>query len=146
MKTIMAALDFSEATERVLSVAADLAKTAGGSLYLLHVEAPDPEFVGYEPGPQHVRNQVARAIAEDRHEITALRDRLKGEGIDAHCIVLQGPTIEKIADEAVRLHADCVVVGSHGHGALHHLVLGSVSAGLIRRAACPVLVVPRGRE
>ena len=34
-----------------------------------------------------------------------------------------------------------IVVGSHGHGALYHLLLGSVSEGIIRKTTCPVLVV-----
>ena len=146
MKIILAAVDFSHATDVVAATAADLTKALGGTLHLLHVEAPDPEFVGYEPGPQHVRDQVAKSIARNRHEIVELRDRLQGQGIDVHCLVIQGPTIDKIIEEAQRLGADVIVAGSHGHGAMHHLVLGSVSEGLIRKAPCPVLVVPQAHE
>jgi len=142
MKTILAAIDFSDATEGVVSAAAELTRALGGVLHLLHVEAPDPEFVGYEPGPQHVRDRVARSIAEDRHAIVELRDRLKAGGMEVHALVVQGPTVLKIVDEAKRLPADLVVVGSHGRSALHDLVLGSVSDGVVRKAPCPVLVVP----
>ncbi|HET8661357.1 MAG TPA: universal stress protein [Micromonosporaceae bacterium] len=38
--------------------------------------------------------------------------------------------------------ADLLVLGSHGHGRLHHAVLGSVSEDCVRRACCPVVVVP----
>lgn len=145
MKTILTAIDFSDATGAVAQSAAELARALNGELHLLHVEAPDPEFVGYKPGPQTVRDQVARSMAEDRDDIIALRDRLKADGIVAHAVVVQGPTVQKIVEEAVRLHADLIVIGSHGHSALYDLVLGSVSDGVIRKSPCPVLVVPRSR-
>jgi nucleotide-binding universal stress UspA family protein len=141
MKTILAAIDFSDATERVVTAAAELTRALDGELHLLHVVPPDPDFVGYEPGPQHVRDQVAQSIAEDRHEIVELRDRLKTSGIQAQAQVVQGPTIQKILEEAHRLPADLVVIGTHGHGALYDLVLGGVSDGVLRKSPCPVLVV-----
>ena len=146
MKTILAAIDFSEVTEGVVEHAVQLAKAFGSSLYLLHVEAPEPTFVGYEPGPQHERDHVARAIKEDRHAIHELRDKLKEQGIDAHGLVIQGPTVEKILEEARRLDASLVVVGSHGHGALHNLILGSVSEGVMRDTPCPTVVVPSPKK
>lgn len=145
MKTILTAIDFSEATDAVVNAAAELTRALGGELHLLHVEAPNPDFVGYEPGPQTVRDQVAKSMAEDRDDIIALRDRLKADGIVAHALVVQGPTIQKIVDEASRLNADLVVIGSHGHSALRDLVLGSVSDGVVRKAPCPVLVVPKSQ-
>ena len=54
----------------------------------------------------------------------------------------QGPTIETIIEEAGRLKVDMIVVGSHGHGAMYQLLVGSVSEGVLHRATCPVLVVP----
>jgi nucleotide-binding universal stress UspA family protein len=49
-----------------------------------------------------------------------------------------------IAEEVEAAQVDLVVVGSHGHGAVERLVLGSTSDGIVRRAPCPVLVVPPG--
>lgn len=143
MKTILAAIDFSDATHRVVTAAAELARALNAELHLLHVVPPDPDFVGYEPGPQHVRDQVAQSIVEDRHEIVELRDRMKTSGIQVQALVVQGPTIQKILEETHRLPADLVVIGTHGHGALYDLVLGSVSDGVVRKSPCPVLVVPR---
>ena len=142
MKTILAALDFSDVTDRVVEVASSLARAYGATLYLLHIEPPEPDFVGYEPGPQHVREMVAaEAICHFKEEHT-LRDRLRGEGIDVQSLVIQGPAAEKILDEAERLNVDIVVVGTHGHGAVYHLLLGSVGEGVVKHATCPVLVVP----
>jgi nucleotide-binding universal stress UspA family protein len=51
-------------------------------------------------------------------------------------------TVESIVAEAQRLNADMIVVGSHHHGALYNLVVGSVTGDVLKRAKCPVLVVP----
>lgn len=146
MKTILAAIDFSDVTERLLELARDMALVHGASLHLIHVEAPEPDFVGYEPGPQHVRDDVAHQSVRHFKEENSLRNQLRDQGIDAHSVVLQGPTVEKILEEARRISTDMIIIGSHGHGAVYHLLLGSVGEGVLKRASCPVLVVPARRE
>jgi nucleotide-binding universal stress UspA family protein len=47
-----------------------------------------------------------------------------------------------VLSEAKRLHAELIVVGSHGHGLLYDALLGSVSADILRKSSLPVLVVP----
>jgi nucleotide-binding universal stress UspA family protein len=142
LKTILAAVDFSDTTQAVLDNASDLARAFDAPLYLLHVEAPEPDFVGFEPGPQYIRDRTADEITEAHKKMIALRDACKEKGLDAHSLVVQGPIAEKLLVEAVRLNADCIVLGSHGRGALAHMLLGSVSSAVIKRAACPVLIVP----
>ena len=63
MKTILAAIDFSDVTEGLVHKAGELSRACGATLYLLHIEPPEPDFVGYGAGPQHVRDQVARDAA-----------------------------------------------------------------------------------
>jgi nucleotide-binding universal stress UspA family protein len=56
--------------------------------------------------------------------------------------MIQGPTIQTILEQAEKREAEVIVVGSHGRGKLFDVVVGSVSAGVIRKAKVPVLVVP----
>jgi nucleotide-binding universal stress UspA family protein len=74
--------------------------------------------------------------------VETLAATLREEGLDAIGLVVQGPTVATILDEAVRIGAELLVVGGHGRGAAYDLVVGSVSAGVIRKATVPVLVVP----
>ncbi len=142
MKTILAALDFSDVTQPIVDMARNLASAYGATLYLLHIEPPEPDFVGYDPGPEHVRDNVAQEAIRHFKEENTLRDELRAAGLEAHSIVIQGPTVVKILSEAEKLNADLIVVGSHGHGALYHLVMGSVGEGVLKGATCPVMVVP----
>jgi nucleotide-binding universal stress UspA family protein len=142
MKTILAPIDFSDVTGAVVESAAGIAKAFQASLYLLHVAPPDPDFVGYEPGPQSVRDTVAGKIRKEHHQLQELESGLKTKGVDVHALLVQGATVEKILQEAKRLQAELMVIGSHGHGALQKLLMGSVAQGILRKAPCPMLIVP----
>jgi nucleotide-binding universal stress UspA family protein len=74
-----------------------------------------------------------------------MADTLRNDGITATALLAQGVAGEAIVAEAARLEADTIVIGSHGHGAVHHLLAGSVSEYVLRHSKRPVLVVP-GRE
>jgi nucleotide-binding universal stress UspA family protein len=50
--------------------------------------------------------------------------------------------VQTILEQAEKLDADVIVMGSHGRGKLFDLVVGSVSAGVMRKSPVPVLVVP----
>jgi nucleotide-binding universal stress UspA family protein len=146
MQTILAAVDFSPITGAIAAETIRLAKALGNSICFLHVAAPEPDFVGYEPGPQHVRDTVAQRIQSHHEQLHALRDTALAKGVETEALLIQGPTAEKIVEEARRLNAGTIVVGSHGYGAIRQLILGSVSEAVIKDAPCPVLVVPRSMD
>lgn len=142
MKKILVAVDFSDATGAVVEAAGSLAGAFGAELVMLHVAAPEPEFIGYDPGPQSVRDSVARELVAEHHGLQDWENKLKAKDLQVTALVVQGYPVEKILDEVERRGADLVVIGSHGHGALHNLLVGSVTEGVMRKASCPVLVVP----
>lgn len=142
VRKVLAAVDFSPVSRLVVEQAALLAEAFSAELTLIHVAAPDPGFVGYEAGPQHVRDARAKDLRTEHREIQELADGLRERSIQARALMIQGPTVEKIIAEAQNLEVGVIVIGSHGHGALHRVLLGSVSEGVVRAARCPVLVVP----
>jgi nucleotide-binding universal stress UspA family protein len=146
MRTILAAIDFSSATDPVVARATSLARDLDAELLLIHVAAPDPDFVGFESGPRGVRDSRAAELRDEHRRIQALTEGIRQTGLDALGLLVQGPTVATILDEAKRTEAEMVVVGSHSHGALFRALLGSTSEGLIRAGQTPVLVVPAARE
>lgn len=142
MRNILAAVDFSSVTPAVVETAGRLAAALKAPLWLIHVAAPEPPFVGYEVGPESVRHQVATHIRQEHRQLHELEKQLRERSVEATSLLVQGPTVDKIVEEANRLRADLLVIGSHGHGALYHLVLGSVSGELMGKSPCPLVVVP----
>ncbi|MDT8341497.1 MAG: universal stress protein [Longimicrobiales bacterium] len=143
--SLLVALDFSTVSEAQLTIVSRLAHP-GREVVLLHVAEPDPSFIGMEAGPEEVRGQVAEEFRRGRASLQEMADRLRAEGHETRALVVPGPTIRTILEQADALGAEVIVVGSHGHGKLFDLVVGSVSAGVIRKARVPVLVVPSREE
>jgi nucleotide-binding universal stress UspA family protein len=139
--SLLVALDFSAVTDDQLEIVQRLA-APNREIYLLHVAEPDPDFVGFEAGPEEVRDQVAKEFHQEHEQIQSLAGRLRDSGHEVTALLVQGPTIETILREADKVGAEVIVVGSHGRGKLFDLVVGSVSAGVIRKSKVPVLVVP----
>jgi nucleotide-binding universal stress UspA family protein len=75
----------------------------------------------------------------------ALEDALADvQALDAERVVVTGGAAEELARAG--LDSDLLVVGSRGYGPIHHTLLGSVSAKLMRSSTTPLLVVPRGNQ
>ena len=142
MKTVLACIDFSEMEGPVIEAAAALAGAFAGELHVLHVAEPDPAFVGYAVGPETVRDRVASTIREQHRRVEVLAEELSKRGLAVHPHLTRGPSAETILHEAERLGADVIVIGSHGHGRLHTLLVGSVAEQVLRGARVPVFVVP----
>ena len=140
MKTILVPVDFSDTTTVVIDTARKFAATFGSRVVLLHVSEPEPDFVGFEPGPMAVRQTIARDLKAEHRKVEELKASC---GIaEVLALHIQGPAIEKILHTAADHGAELIVMGSHGHGVLYELLVGSVTAGVLKGAKCPVLVVP----
>jgi nucleotide-binding universal stress UspA family protein len=139
---ILVGVDLSDSTAEVVDKAEDIAKVLSAKVWLLHVGDPDPDFVGYDAGPQSVRDAVAQKYHEEHRQIQAIAERFRQMGLEATALLVQGATAETILKEAAKLKVGMVVMGSHGRGMMRHLLVGSVSEDVIRRSLVPVLVVP----
>ena len=142
MKHLLVPVDFSDVTPRVLDCALALARALGARLTLLHVAPPDPAFIGYDTGPDSVRDQVAHERRAEHRQLSTWQHVVAAEGVPGTALLMQGFPAEKILQEVSRLGVDLIVMGSHGRGALRHLLVGSVTDAVLREANCPVLVVP----
>lgn len=139
---ILVAVDLSPASEKVVAAAGRVAKLTGASVYIMHAAEPEPDFVGYDAGPEVVRTQVAQELRREHRDVQTLAENLREAGLDATALLVRGPTVETTLKEAEKLEAELIVVGTHGHGAVYDVLIGSYSAGIIRKSKLPVLVVP----
>lgn len=121
------AFDGSSESAAALDAGVDLARAAGARLRLIAVEPP----VWSRP----IRHEDPAAAGLTRSCADLPDD------IEVEPVVLHGDPARKLGEETARL--GLLVCGSRGRGPLRRVMLGSVSAAVIRSAACPVVVVPR---
>ena len=139
---LLAALDLATTTPAVLREARSWAHRLSAQLFLLHVAEPDPDFIGYKPGPDTVREAMARKFHREHQQVESAAVELRKDGVDATALLVQGPTAETILQQADSLHVDAILMGTRGHGAVHDLIVGSTSKGVILKSTRPVLLVP----
>jgi nucleotide-binding universal stress UspA family protein len=65
----------------------------------------------------------------------------KNRGLRVRGVLVNGAATTSIVDAAKKLRADVLVLGTHGHSGLDHLLLGSVAERVVRTAPVPVLTV-----
>jgi len=139
---LLVGVDLSASTETILKKAEEIAIALSAKMWLLHVAEPEPDFVGFEAGPQSVRDSLSERFHNEHRQVQSLADRLRKEGVDTTALLVQGATAETILKEAAKLSVDMIVVGSHGRGKMYELLLGSVSEEVVKNSECPILVVP----
>ena len=141
-KNILALIDFSEITQTVADSAGELAKLYGAKCWLMHVAAPDPDFVGYDVGPQYIRDSRADVLREEHQTLQTLKKQLETNHVEAEALLVQGALNETILAEIEKLDIDMIVIGSHGRSKLYELVVGSVCEYMLRHSPVPIVVIP----
>ncbi len=138
VRHILVPVDFSDCSIEALEYALQAARVFAASVTLLHVI--EPASYGLDFTLSHANDaQRARAALEKRlEELTAL---FKGQGITADYRLQGGAPGGAITDGARAVHADLIVMGTHGRRGFSHLVSGSVAEAVLRQAPCPVLTV-----
>ncbi|MDR3404191.1 MAG: universal stress protein [Chthoniobacter sp.] len=143
MKTIIALVDFSDITPRVLEQATMHARTYGARLILVHVVPAEPAVVEFGiASPTLMQPPSERRIEKDYNQLLNLRDSLADSGVPVSAQQLEQADIAKVIGLCHNLEADLIVVGTHHHGALYQFFIGTYTADILKKAHCPVLVVP----
>ena len=140
---ILCPTDFSDVSTKAEAYATALAGRYDARLHLLHVDPPTPIMSPYGEMPVDIRLfEEQRDQAEK--DLATSRERARAAGVPAEASVRGGHPAREILTVADEFHADLVVIGTHGRGGVEHLLLGSVAEKVMRKAPCPVMVVPAG--
>ena len=111
MNKILVCVDFSVSSEPILEQAAKFARLEAAEIMLLHVAEPNPDFVGYEAGPEVVRLQMAEVYRNEHRQLQALAATLEEKGISASSELVQGPSADTILSHADSLDASLIIMG-----------------------------------
>lgn len=139
IKNILCPVDHSDCSKEALKYAVSFAIRDKSKLYLLHVidirafgesittmtpQMPDDETL------KQLKTKLLDCIPEE------MRDDM-----DVEALVIQGIPFVEIISTAKKNDIDMIVLGSHGRTGIAHMMMGSVSEKVVRKAPCPVLTV-----
>jgi nucleotide-binding universal stress UspA family protein len=139
--SILVPIDFSVHSKNALKYAVPMARHFGARLHLVYVVEPTiyPADLGFGqvvlPG---VEDELRKKGAE---ELRALIQREIGERIPATSSVRTGNPHHEILLEAEEKGVDLIIVATHGHSGVEHMLFGSTADRIVRHATCPVLTI-----
>ena len=142
MKTILVSLDFSDVTQGLLNAAKEVAHP-DSTIYLIHVAAPEPDFVGYGVGPQYIRDDRATELRQEHSLLEKYKAELQIAGYKTEALLVQGPTVETILNEVEKLKADLLIIGRKGHSKLYEVMMGSVCKDVLHKLKIAALLIPQ---
>ena len=144
--TMLVAADLSPGAHKAVDEALSLAKALSSRVFLMHIAAPDPDFVGFEVGPQHVRDWRAEELRDEHKQLEDWQSQFQTKGLECTAMLVAGPTVDKLLEESERIDADLIVMGTHGHGRVYDILVGSTAQGVLKKSTVPVLLVPIREE
>jgi nucleotide-binding universal stress UspA family protein len=139
LKKILCPIDHSDCSKEALKYAVSFAMKDEAKLYLLHII----DIRTFNEGLEAMSMQIP-----DEETLELLRIKLLDcipeemrDDMNVEAVVVQGVPFAEIISTAREKDIDMIVIGSHGRTGLKHMMLGSVSEKVVRKAPCPVLTV-----
>ena len=160
MKRILVPIDFSDVTPPVIDLARQLAKALDAEIHLVHIKelsaVATPGALGYDLAgmpelapmsgvPVPAFEPMAEPLPENEGQKLKLakwQEEIAQDGIKVSLHEPTGTAAEEILNQADKLDADLIVMGTHGHGAVYNLLVGSATKGVLKHSTRPVLLVP----
>jgi nucleotide-binding universal stress UspA family protein len=165
MKKILVPIDFSDITEKVIHEAVKMAAAFDAELKIIHVAPP----VAYEvrnkietqimPGLGEMggnvagyisydlaRNQIASKLKLEHTKLLKIKNHAEGKNIKTAAFLYEGKVVETILHQIEEYKPDLLILGSHGHGYIHKVLLGSVAVAVIKSLKCPVMIIPAKKD
>ena len=141
ISTVAVGFDGSEESGQALMAASRLAADARATVNLISVAVPPPPTVG--KGGTTGWHSLLEAIEEQTRERLSEAREAVPDGIEVDATLISGDPVAALTSASDR-PGTVLAIGSRGYGPLRRVLLGSVSAPIVRSAACPVIVTPRG--
>ncbi|MEW6654824.1 MAG: universal stress protein [Bacteroidota bacterium] len=140
IKNILVPIDFSDYSKTALKYAAQFAKRFDAKIFLVYVVEPMIYPADFSMGqiaiPSSDIDLTSRAV-EELKRLSAEIDN----GIEIEIIIKTGKPFVEINDAASEKNIDLIIIATHGHTGVEHLLFGSTAEKVVRKAPCPVLTL-----
>ena len=141
IKNILVPIDFSNFSKNALRYAVNFAKIFKSKITLIYVVEPVIYPSDFSMG--HVTFPIADIDMNEKakEELANLAKSEIGSEIEVETLIKTGKPFVEINETAHELDVDLIIIATHGHTGMEHLLFGSTAEKVVRKAPCPVLTL-----
>jgi universal stress protein A len=146
LQRILVPIDFSNHSMNALNYAISFAKQFKASIDLVYVIEPavyPADFSLGQIGFPNIEKELQTHV--DDELLSLIKNDIRGQVV-SHKAVRTGKPFYEINQYAQERDIDLIIIATHGHSGMEHILFGSTAEKVIRKAPCPVLVVRTGEH
>jgi nucleotide-binding universal stress UspA family protein len=141
IKKVLVPIDFSDYSKSSLRYAINFAKQFNAEIYLIYVVEPVIYPPDFSMGQIAIPSVNAEWDERAREELKNLAKTEIPEGVTVKTILKNGKPFLEIIDTASEENIDLIIIATHGHSGVEHILFGSTAEKVVRKAPCPVLTL-----
>lgn len=139
IKKILIPIDFSDYSKSALKFAIDFAKNFNAKLYLVYVIEPMIYPTDFSIGQVAIPAVESDITTRAEEELKELVKQEVPPEMESEVIIKSGKPFLEIIETATEIDCDLIIIATHGHTGVEHLLFGSTAEKVVRKAPCPVL-------
>lgn len=140
IKNIMVPIDFSDYSKAALKYAAQFAKQFNSKIFLIYVVEPMIYPADFSMGQVAIPSSDIDLTSRADEELKKLASEIDN-GLTVETIIKTGKPFVEINETSVEKDIDLIIIATHGHTGVEHLLFGSTAEKVVRKAPCPVLTI-----
>jgi len=141
IKNILVPIDFSDYSKNALKYAVQFAKTFNAKMFLIYVVEPMIYPADFSMGQVAIPSMDADLQNRAEEELKNLANSYIDPSLQSETIIKTGKPFVEINETAKEIDADLIIMATHGHTGVEHLLFGSTAEKVVRKAPCPVLTL-----
>ena len=141
IKKILVPIDFSDYSKNALKYAAQFAKQFNAKIYLIYVVEPMIYPADFSMGQVAIPSTDIDLHSRAEEELKKLSKEIIGGSLQVEILIKTGKPFVEIIEAASSNDVDLIIIATHGHTGVEHLLFGSTAEKVVRKAPCPVLTL-----
>uniref|UniRef100_A0A7V2ZK26 Universal stress protein n=1 Tax=Ignavibacterium album TaxID=591197 RepID=A0A7V2ZK26_9BACT len=138
---ILVPIDFSDYSKSALKYAVNFAKVFNAEMYLIYVVEPVIYPPDFSMGQIAIPSVTVEMDERAKEELNKLAQQEIPADIKKHVIIKTGKPFVEIIETAAQEDIDLIIIATHGHSGVEHILFGSTAEKVVRKAPCPVLTL-----
>lgn len=141
IKKVLVPIDFSDYSKSALKYAAEFAQKFSAEMFLVYVVEPVIYPPDFSMGQIAIPSVNAEWDIKAKEELDKLAASEIPDTVKVKAIIKTGKPFLEIIETAADENVDIIIIATHGHSGMEHILFGSTAEKVVRKAPCPVLTL-----